>query len=59
MATSEAAKRADKRYKAEKTKQVVIRFYPADMDVLEYLRSQDSIQGYIKALIRSDMKRSR
>lgn len=55
MAMSEAAKRADQKYKAEKTSQVVLRFYPKDADVLAHLRSQESMQGYIKRLIREDM----
>ena len=58
MARSEAAKKADQRYKAEKTKQLVIRFYPADADILEHLQAQDSKQGYIKRLIREDMGRT-
>ena len=58
MARSEAAKKADQRYKAEKTKQLVVRFYPADADVLEHLQAQESKQGYIKRLIREDMGRT-
>ena len=57
MARSEAAKRADAKYKAEKTTQLVIRFYPADRDILAHLRGQGSMQGYIKRLIREDMGR--
>ena len=55
VARSESAKKADAKYKAEKTKQLVIRFYPADQDILEHLQAQDSKQGYIKRLIREDM----
>ena len=55
MARSDSAKKADAKYKAEKTKQLVIRFYPADADILEHLQEQDSKQGYIKRLIRDDM----
>lgn len=57
VARSDSAKRADAKYKAEKTKQLVIRFYPADADILEHLQEQDSKQGYIKRLIREDMQR--
>lgn len=57
MARSESARKADAKYKAEKTKQLVIRFYPADQDILEHLQAQDSKQGYIKRLIREDMER--
>lgn len=59
MARSEAARKADQRYKAEKTRQMVVRFYPADADILEHLQSQDSKQGYIKRLIREDMARGK
>ena len=55
MAMSEAAKRADQKYKAEKTTQVVIRFYPKDAELLAHLQAQESKQGYIKRLIREDM----
>ena len=57
MARSDAARKADQKYKAEKTRQLVIRFYPADADILEHLQGQDSKQGYIKRLIREDMQR--
>ena len=55
MARSESAKRADQKYKAEKTKRVTLRFYPADEDVFSHLQRQRSMQGYIKDLIREDM----
>ena len=57
VARSDAARKADQKYKAEKTKQLVVRFYPADADILEHLQGQDSKQGYIKRLIREDMQR--
>lgn len=58
MARSEAQKRADGRYRKARTAQVVVRMYPSDGDLLEWLRSKDSMQGYIKRLIREDMERS-
>lgn len=57
MARSEAARKADQRYKAEKTKQMVVRFYPAESEIYEHLQSQGNKQGYIKRLIREDMAR--
>lgn len=57
MAQSEAARKADMKYKAEKTKRLTIRFYPADEDVFRHLQEQPSKQGYIKQLIREDMQR--
>lgn len=53
---TEAEKKADAKYKAEKTTQVVIRFYPKDSAILEHLQKQDSKQGYIKRLIANDME---
>ena len=55
MARSEAAKRADAKYKSEKTTQFTLRFYPSDEDILAHLQRQESKQGYIKSLIRADM----
>ena len=56
MTRRESAKKADAKYKSEKTKQLVIRFYPGDQDMLEHLQAQESKQGYIKRLIREDME---
>lgn len=56
VARSDAAKKADAKYKAEKTKQLVIRFYPGDDGILEHLQEQGSKQDYIKQLIRRDME---
>lgn len=53
---SEASKRADAKYKADKTTQVVIRFYPKDAELLAHLQKQESKQGYIKRLIANDME---
>ena len=55
MARSDAAKKADAKYKAEKTKQLVIRFYPKDDGILAHLQAVGNKQGYIKRLIREDM----
>ena len=57
VARSESAKKADQKYKAEKTTQMVVRFYPKDADILAHLQNQESKQGYIKRLIREDMER--
>lgn len=55
MARSDAAKRADAKYKASKTRQLVIRFYPSDSEILAHLEAQGNKQGYIKRLIADDM----
>ena len=53
---SEAQKRADRKYKSEKVKKVLLEFYPTDNDIFEHLQSQDKKQTYIKNLIRADMQ---
>lgn len=53
---SDAQKRADRKYKREKTNQVCLRFYPADSEIWAYLRTQDNRQGFIKGLIHREMK---
>lgn len=56
MATSEARKRAVKKYDAANTVQVTLKLNRrTDADVLERLASVPSKQGYIKSLIRADI----
>ncbi len=55
MALSEARKRAKAKYNQKVTK-VTIEFYPADADLIAKVKSQPSQQGYIKELIRKDLK---
>lgn len=57
MARSDAQKRARAKYEKEKVRQVMVRFYPSENDILEFLESQDNKAGYIKELIRKDMNR--
>lgn len=56
---TEAQKRATAKYQKQSTKNVSIRFMPADADLLAWLDAQPNKAGYIKALIREDMERSR
>jgi hypothetical protein len=56
---SEAQKRASAKYQREKTVRKAVVFYPGETELLEWLNSQDSAQGYIKRLIREDMERNR
>lgn len=56
---SEAQKRADKKYKREKTKQFNLRFFPNDLDVYEHLQQQENRAAYIKNLVRADMDENR
>ena len=56
MAT-EAQKKAAAKYDAANTKQIHLKLnLKTDADILEQLEKQESVQGYIKQLIREDMK---
>lgn len=54
---SDAQKRADAKYKKEKTHQFSLRFFPKDERLWEHLRKQPDMAGYIKRLIRDDIER--
>ncbi len=56
MGVSDAQKRADAKYKREKTHQLAIRFFPKDEPLWEYLQRQPRKAEYIKRLIREDME---
>lgn len=60
MPYTEAHRRADAKYKRDKTTQVVVRFYNAtEADILGHLQAQPNKQGYIKQLIREDIERKK
>lgn len=52
---SDAQKRADRKYKHEKTRQFCLRFYPSESDIWGYLSAQDNKQGFVKGLISREM----
>jgi hypothetical protein len=54
--TSDAQLRAIKKYK-QKVKRITIELHPTEADLWEHIQSQPNKQGYIKGLIRSDMKK--
>ena len=55
---TEAAKRAQARYDKLHTKAVMLKLnLKTDADILEKLAQVDSKQGYIKALIRENIRR--
>lgn len=58
MAT-DAQKRATMRYEKHNVKRVTVKFFPDDMEMYEHVRSQPSMMGYIKELIRKDMEAGR
>lgn len=58
--TTEAKKRANAKYDAGHTKQIKMKLnLTTDADIIAKLESVDNIQGYIKSLIREDMKNPR
>lgn len=58
MASTEAQKRAAAKYQREKTKQVNLKFSPNEMDLYEWLASQEgTMSGAVKELIRAEMNR--
>lgn len=59
MAT-EARRRAVKKYDKTHTKQVHLKFnLESDIDILDHLKKQENVQGYIKRLIRADMEQNK
>ena len=52
---SEAQKRADRKYKRDKTHQFCLRFYPTEAAMWDYLSAQDNKQGFLKNLISDSM----
>lgn len=55
--TSEAQNRASAKYRKENVKQVILRFYPKDHDVYEFLKSKPKVSRYLIELIRKEMPR--
>jgi len=54
---TDAQRRADARYKRERTRQVLVRFYPAEEELWEWLQRQPNKAEYLKRLVREDMGR--
>lgn len=52
---SEAQRKAIKEYK-KKVKRFTIEFSPTEIDLYDHIQQQDNKQGYIKNLIRNDIK---
>ena len=49
----ESRRRANAKYRAANTKTYGMRFYPADVYLYDYIKSQPA--GYVKGLVRADM----
>ena len=57
--TTEAAKAAKAKYDAKTARYISLKLNRnTDKDLIEHLEQQQSIQAYIKRLIREDMKRT-
>jgi hypothetical protein len=57
LAASEALKKAIRKYDKEHTKQILLKLNKGtDADILQKLDEVDNKQGYIKGLIRDDIK---
>ena len=58
---TDAQRRAENAYR-KKTKQIVVRFYPnddEDEEIYTWLKSRDNVTGYLKRLVREDMRNAR
>lgn len=53
---TDAQRRAKAKYKAEKVKKILVEFYASDTELWDKLQEQTNKQGYIKDLIRKDLK---
>ena len=53
---TEAQKRAKAKYN-EKVVKIAIEFYPQDAELLKKVNEQTNKQGYIKQLIKNDIKK--
>ena len=57
--TTDAQKRASAKYAKANVRQVVVKFYPADYELYDFVKSQDGVNAYMKRLVREDMERRR
>ena len=57
--TSEAKKAAKAKYDAKTAKYISLKLNQnADRDLIDHLLKQENVQGYLKRLIREDMKKA-
>lgn len=54
---SEAQKRASEKYRKNNVKQYILKFYPADRELFDYLSSKENRSQFLKDLIRADMEK--
>lgn len=53
---TEAQKRAKAKYKSQNVKKILLEFYPSDIELYNKVQEQPNKQGYIKELIKKDLK---
>ena len=56
---TEALKNAQNKYRREKVMRTPLDLYPTDQDIIDHLQTVGNKQGYIKGLIREDMKKEK
>ena len=56
MALTDAQRRAKAKYKSNNVKKILVEFYPSEMELYDKVQEQPNKQGYIKELIRKDLK---
>ena len=57
MPLTEAQRKAKAKYKSQSVKKILLEFYPSDIELYEKIQEQSNKQGYIKELIRKDLKK--
>ena len=57
--STEAQKRAKNKYRRQSVKAMTLEFYPTESDLVAFINLQENKQGYIKDLIRQDIKKAR
>ena len=55
MAT-DAQRKALNNYRKKSTKQIVLRFYPGEEELYEFVKSQPNVTAYLKELICANME---
>lgn len=59
MPATDAQRRASAKYARNNVVQKVVKFYPTERDLLDYIERQGAFATYVKRLIREDMERDR
>lgn len=56
MTESASQRRANLEYKRKSSKNMQVRLFPKDQDIIDYMETVEDKAAYIRALIRADMK---